>query len=191
MIRFACDTCRRTLRAPDSLAGKRGKCARCGGVNRVPAPLSVDVKRATEPSPFRNPDQPVRAAIEGAIELAGGHFLTVVPAAAISQGRDGDDHEHPHDFYEQVAPRLADEDPAFSVDVAPPASDQPSPRRTSATHGRVRHDPLESRAPHTGDAYEVRYDARHHDFTRAVAAALVVGAVVGFCIGLIASRWIL
>ncbi|MDB5320730.1 MAG: hypothetical protein JWN40_2361 [Phycisphaerales bacterium] len=192
MIRFACDTCRRTLRAPDSLAGKRGKCARCGGVNRVPAPLSVDVKRAAEPSPFRNPDQPVRGAIEGAIELAGGRFLAVAPASAISDAHDAE-HEHPHDFYDQVAPRLGDDDPRFSADVNPPAPGQSasSTRRANSTRGSVRHDPLESRAPHTADAYEMRYDARHHDFTRAVSAALVVGAAIGFCIGLIASRWIL
>jgi len=29
------------------------------------------------------------------------------------------------------------------------------------------------------------------EFTRAVSAALVVGAAIGFCLGLIASRWIL
>src|SRR3954471_24707549 len=123
MIRLACETCRRTLRAPDSLGGKRGKCARCGGVNLVPAPLSVDVKRAAEPSPFRDPDQPVRGAIEGAIQLASGQFLAVAPAPVKADGHDGD-HEQPHDFYDQVAPRLADEDAEFSVDVAPPL-DQP------------------------------------------------------------------
>jgi hypothetical protein len=192
MIRFACETCRRTLRAPDSLAGKRGKCARCGGVNLVPAPLSVDVKRAAEPSPFRNPDQPVRSAIEGAIQLASGQFLAVASAPVHTDGHEVD-REHPHDFYEQVAPRLTDDgDAEFSVDVAPPLDQAAgSARRSTGSRSRMRHDHLESRAPHTGEAYELRYDARHGEFTRAVSAALVVGAVIGFCLGLIASRWIL
>jgi hypothetical protein len=199
MIRFACETCRRTLRAPDALAGKRGKCARCGGVNLVPAPVSVEVKRAAEPSPFRDPDQPVRSAIEGAIELANGKFLAVAPTAAaagseIAVAVGGD---HPHDFYDQVAPRLGDDDPEFDADVAappPPPLDHPSgsSRRSTNARGRARQDRLESRAPHTGDAYELRYDSRHGgEFSRAVSAALVVGAVIGFCLGLIASRWIL
>lgn len=196
MIRFACETCRRTLRAPDALAGKRGKCARCGGVNLVPAPLSVEVKRAAEPSPFRNPDEPVRGAIEGAIQLANGKFLAVSQATAGSEMAVAGGGDHPHDFYDQVAPRLADDNAEFSADVAapPPPLDPPGgpSRRTTGTRGRARHDPLESRAPHTGDAYELRYDSRHGgEFSRAVSAALVVGAVIGFCLGLIASRWIL
>jgi hypothetical protein len=177
------------------MAGKRGKCARCGGVNRVPAPLSVDVKRAAEPSPFRDPDQPIRGAIEGQIELASGHFLVAPATVTAADGR-ADGRGHPHDFYDQVAPRLGEDEAEFSVDVGPPVSAQGSSGRGASSRGRARHDPLESRAPRSAagnaaDAYELRYDARHHDFTRAVSAALVVGAVVGFCIGLIASRWVL
>lgn len=191
MIRFACETCRRTLRAPDSLAGKRGKCARCGGVNLVPAPVSVDVKRAAEPSPFRNPDQPVRGAIEGTIQLASGQFLAVAPASISADPRDGH-HGHPQDFYEQVAPRLADDDAEFSVDVAPPLDQSTGSARRTTARGRVRHDHPDSRAPHTGSTYELRYDSRQGaEFTRAISAALVVGAAIGFCLGLIASRWIL
>jgi hypothetical protein len=37
----------------------------------------------------------------------------------------------------------------------------------------------------------VRYDHQAPDFARAVSAALVVGAVVGFCLGLVASKWLL
>ena len=187
MIRFACETCRRTLRAPDSLAGKRGKCARCGGVNLVPAPLVVDVKRAAEPSPFRDPDQPVRGAIEGAIQVTGGQFLAVAPAAVKADNHDGD-HVHPHDFYEQVAPRLADDDGEFSVDVPPPLG---APTAPSSRCGRGRHEQLQSHGPPGGEVYELHYDSHRGEFTRAVSAALIVGAVVGFCLGLIASRWIL
>jgi hypothetical protein len=185
MIRFTCDTCGRSLRAPESLAGKRGKCARCGGVNRVPEVLSVDVKRAPEASPFRNADVPSRAAIEGAIELAGSRFLAVADRAI-------DGNAHPRDFYEQIAPRLDERavppqaNSAATVNVPPP-----SPRRTIHAPGRAHHHPLESRAPHTGDAYDLRLDGRSAEFSRAIIAALVVGAVVGFCLGLLASRWIL
>jgi len=73
MIRFECDTCGRALRATADMAGRRGRCARCGGINRVPAgegkvvhmavaavtaeadgPVSVAVKRAPGASPFRS-----------------------------------------------------------------------------------------------------------------------------------------
>jgi hypothetical protein len=189
MIRFTCDTCGRSLRAPEKLAGKRGKCARCGGVNRVPAAaVSVDVRRAVEPSPFRNADRPTRGAVEGAIELAGKRFLTVTPSStAVEEIHD------PRDFFDQVASHISAARPQpFTRDVAAPAAPAaPPPRRPPPIRGRGRHHPLENRAPHTGDSYEVRYDHQPQEFARAVSAALVVGAVVGFCVGLVASKWLL
>ncbi len=38
MIRFRCDGCGKHLKVADSLAGKRGKCPRCGAVVNVPTP---------------------------------------------------------------------------------------------------------------------------------------------------------
>src|SRR5690349_12678132 len=82
MIRFACGQCGKPLRAPIELAGKKGRCARCGAINPVPGALmrpivlSVDVKR-TRQSPFRSTAdlEPVRGTIEGAMEVAGARFL--------------------------------------------------------------------------------------------------------------------
>src|SRR3954447_16676468 len=85
MIRFACETCGSSLRAPAALAGKKGRCAHCGKVNQVPVVLSVDVKRATAVasaaanSPFRSTaDLAARAAaVEGSIDISSDvRFLT-------------------------------------------------------------------------------------------------------------------
>src|SRR2546430_1659182 len=127
MIRFTCDTCGRALRAPEALAGKKGKCARCGGVNRVPHTLSVEVKRAADPSPFRNVDRPVRTAIEGAIELSGKRFLAAAPSATLQD-------ERPADFCDQVASRMAHRPKPSEANRAPaavrvaPARRPPPPR---------------------------------------------------------------
>jgi hypothetical protein len=157
------------------MAGKRGKCARCGGVNRVPEILSVDVKRAPEASPFRDADTPTRGAIVEAVEV-GGAFLTT-PAAQTVVRR-----EHP--AAEQVTGQLVDDDAHAQsphATYAPPGTHPPSdPLPPHAI------DPL---APHVTD-YEFQLD-NSHEMSRAIAAALVVGAVIGFAAGLLASRWIL
>ena len=36
MIRFACGTCKERLVVPDRHAGRKGKCPKCGTINRVP-----------------------------------------------------------------------------------------------------------------------------------------------------------
>jgi len=38
-ITFSCEHCRKEVKAPDSAAGKRGKCPYCGQSNYVPAPV--------------------------------------------------------------------------------------------------------------------------------------------------------
>jgi hypothetical protein len=164
MIRFVCGTCGRPLRAPDSLSGKRGRCARCGAVNRVPEPLSVEVKRAEAPSPFRS-------TADLAVRLA----TTVVDAQV-----------NPRDFFDQVASRLTDAQP-FAPDVQPeyaaapvrPQFGDPQPTVRAATANTDRY------------TYVAGIDKPAPDFARAVAAALAVGAVIGFCVGLITSKWVL
>jgi hypothetical protein len=173
MIRFSCDSCGRALRAPASMAGKRGKCARCGGVNKVPEILSVDVKRAPEASPFRDADTPTRGAIVEAVEV-GGAFLAAPVEGPVAR-REG------AGAYEQVTGQLVDEetDPrAVRADFA-----------ASAAHASVPPHPMDGLGPSAPD-YEFQLD-RSHEMSRAIAAALVVGAVVGFCAGLLASKWIL
>src|SRR5437764_12604717 len=114
MIRFACGTCGRPLRAPDSLSGKRGRCARCGAVNRVPEPLSVEVKRAEAPSPFRSTaDLGVRLAIDGNADVPEASFADAAPVATTVAPE-----ANPRDFFEQVALRLADAQP-FTPDAPP------------------------------------------------------------------------
>src|SRR5439155_21340690 len=119
MIRFACGTCGRPLRAPDSLSGKRGRCARCGSVNRVPEPLSVEVKRAEAESPFRSTaDLGVRLAIDGNVDVGDGRFADAAPVATAVATTAAEGDGNPRDFFDQVASRLA-ESPAFVADVTP------------------------------------------------------------------------
>ena len=174
MIRFSCDSCGRALRAPASMAGKRGKCARCGGVNKVPEILSVDVKRAPEASPFRDADTPVRGAIVEAVEV-GGAFLST-PAEAPVVRREG------ARAREQVTGHLVDEEGEDRTARGGYAS----PARHAAPEPSHPMDGLGSPVPD----YEFQLD-RSQEISRAIAASLVVGAVVGFCAGLLAAKWIL
>ena len=187
MIRFACGTCGRPLRAPDSLSGKRGRCARCGAVNHVPEPVSVEVKRAEPQSPFRSTaDLGVRLAINGNVDVGDARFSDAAPvattvAAAVANG-DG----NPRDFFDQVASRLADS-PAFAADVRPEYAAAP----VRPQFGE-RPDADRAVAP-TTERYEYAraIEKPAPDFARAVAAAMAVGAVIGFCVGLITSKWVL
>ena len=88
MIRFVCAHCAKPLRAPQAMAGKKGRCAQCNGVNLVPIVTSVDVKRVTAPTPFRDADVPVRGAIEKVVELP------TASAALDVQVTSGEENEH-------------------------------------------------------------------------------------------------
>jgi hypothetical protein len=183
MIRFVCGTCGRPLRAPDSLSGKRGRCARCGAINRVPEPLSVEVKRAEAPSPFRSTaDLAVRLAIDGNVDVPDGRFADAAPVATTVADAEG----NPRDFFDQVASRLTDAQPVHA-DVQPEYPAAP-------VRPQFGERPPADRAPATStERYEyVRaIEKPAPDFARAVAAALAVGAVIGFCVGLITSKWVL
>jgi hypothetical protein len=182
MIRFACDTCGRSLRAPETLAGKRGKCARCGAVNRVPAALSVDVKRAVDPTPFRSTaDLAVRHAIEGSVDFPERRFSDASPVVATVTSVD------PRDFFDQVASRMAEGERPFSADEQ---YDRPSPAVPPARGERFNEARRLQQIPDNG-AYVRTVNGPPHDLTRAVVAALGVGAVIGFCAGLLASKWVL
>ena len=41
-ITFECEHCRKEVKAPDSAAGRRGKCPCCGQSNYIPAPVSEE-----------------------------------------------------------------------------------------------------------------------------------------------------
>ena len=41
-ITFRCEKCHKTIEAPDSAAGRRGKCPRCGQSSYIPSPVSTD-----------------------------------------------------------------------------------------------------------------------------------------------------
>src|SRR5437867_8241150 len=115
MIRFVCGMCGRPLRAPDSLSGKRGRCARCGAVNRVPELVSVEVKRAEAPSPFRSTaDLAVRLAIDGNVDVPDGRFAGAAPVATTVVEPEA----NPRDFFDQVASRLTDAQ-SFAADAQP------------------------------------------------------------------------
>ena len=172
MIRFHCATCAKPLRAPEAMAGKKGRCAQCGAVNRVPEVVSVDVKRAAAPSPFRDADAPVRGAIEKVVEMSGARFLSSPPPSGRLAEGGGD-------FFDQIAPRMGSvTDPLTTVER--PVRERLDPRD------------YESAEDGAGDTYDLdEGDSRDAYVRRAVWAALFVGAVVGFFAGLLASRWVL
>lgn len=191
MIRFACATCGSSLRAPPTMAGKRGRCARCGKANLVPVVLNVDVRRTTaapaEPSPFRSTaDLAARANVEGAMELASARFHSTpiaresLPAPAA-------------DFFDQVASRIngAAGPVDLNQDRRPPRQPPPEPDYDEdddvfAGRGRGYLPRVERRILPPPPP-----DMRSPDLTRVVVAALIVGAIGGFCVGLIASNWIM
>lgn len=202
MIRFVCAHCAKPLRAPQAMAGKKGRCAQCNGVNLVPIVTSVDVKRVTAPTPFRDADVPVRGAIEKVVELAGVRFAATAPASGtIVDGYDADhnpDHEPPRDFFDHIAPRLGTVAEEFDADAQPPPPPPPArlrPARDAAErYERYQRVPADVAVayemPHVVPAPAMSAAAAAH-VRRAVAAAMVVGAILGFCVGLLASKWIL
>lgn len=180
MIRFVCATCNRSLRAPARLAGKRGRCARCGEVNLVPAPaLSVDVARAPAPSPFRSTaDLAARNAIEGTMELDGARFLATSPLATPIT-------EHPDDLLEQFTPQISEMiEETFSYYAEPPM-----PRSAPIARVEPSHHAIERHPPRVA-SHALPFDASSADFRRAILGALVVGAVAGFCLGLVVAKWV-
>ena len=187
------------------MAGKKGRCAQCNGVNLVPVlttaittVTAVDVKRvSTGPNPFRNADLPVRGAIEKVVELAGVRFAATPTTPAYRSDlhdrlNDGDN--DPTDFFDQLAPHLGTVAEDFHADVEPPPiAARPASRvdRLQARHVRI---PDEDAYLDTGGngaplAQSAAAAAIH--VRRAVFAALFVGAILGFCAGLLASKWIL
>ena len=49
-IQFACPSCKSIFRIDDSLAGKKGKCEKCGTIMEVPAPMHNDIQQNPSPS---------------------------------------------------------------------------------------------------------------------------------------------
>jgi hypothetical protein len=141
-------------------------------VNKVPEILSVDVKRAPEASPFRDADTPVRGAIVEAVEV-GGAFLSP-PLEGPVVRREG--------AREEVTGQLGDEQGEDRGARGGYASSGPHVA-AEPPH------PMDGLGPPVPD-YEFQLD-RSHEMSRAIAASLVVGAVVGFCAGLLASKWML
>lgn len=181
MIRFSCGTCHHQLRAPTILAGKKGKCARCGAVNHVPEALSVEVARAPAASPFRSTaDLELRGTLAGTSEVDGGRFLAQGPPGATIS-------ERPEEFFDQVSARLnqvieeieqnndglAEHVPAARVGVSAAALEKASARNEIE------------------DLSVIPFDTpRGHAEKRGLFGALVVGIVMGFCLGVLAGKWI-
>jgi DNA-directed RNA polymerase subunit RPC12/RpoP len=179
MIRFSCARCGKALRAPESMAGKRGKCAQCGVANLVPVVTAVDVRRAAPATPFRDADAPPRDAIESVVELSSGvRFADTVPAS-------GQIVDRPGDFFDQIAPRLGsvtdplEGPPAVEPLVAP----APPPRRWAPDAD----EPLGNVAT---DTYDLGPDDQDEPRGRAAAVwgALLAGAAAGFLAGFIVAR---
>jgi hypothetical protein len=181
MIRFSCGTCNHLLRAPAILAGKKGKCACCGAVNQVPEALSVEVARAPGASPFRSTaDLELRGTIAGTAEVEGGRFLAAAPSGAAIT-------ERPEEFFDEVTARLnqvieeidhhddggAQTVPAARVGVAAAAMEKASAREDVQDLSVIPFD-----APPAGVE------------KRGIFGALAVGIVMGFCLGVLAGKWI-
>lgn len=182
MIRFSCDSCGTYLRAPLALAGKRGKCARCGTVNRVPVemaqparvealpePVTVAVKRAAEPSPFRSTAD---------IAAPNAYLGCATPSAALALASSGSASAvaappAPTDFFDHVAGRI-------SVGAASPV---PALATAGASVG-----PVEADEDELGDLPPSREFAPGWTVDRRLIGVLVMGVVAGFLVGFLVGR---
>jgi hypothetical protein len=180
------------------MAGKKGRCARCGKVNHVPVVLSVDVRRADGvgavaaiaesggASPFRSTADLVArsATVEGSVDLANGPRFRTTPLERDDLG------ERTIDFFDHVASRINDlADPADDAD----ADEMFAPRPRPAISSR----PMD----HDEQAYGIdealplaEFDLappRGISLGRVIATALTVGLICGFCLGLFAAHWVM
>src|SRR5262249_38939307 len=93
MIAFACSSCRRTIRGPDALAGKKGKCPGCAPMVQVPdeptpssktptlsLPPAVEASGASPRSeaPTLAPEEVPPAASDSSVQIPGYEVLTEV-----------------------------------------------------------------------------------------------------------------
>jgi hypothetical protein len=181
MIRFSCGTCNHLLRAPAILAGKKGKCACCGAVNQVPEALSVEVARAPAASPFRSTaDLELGGTLAGTAEVEGGRFLAAAPSGATIA-------ERPEEFFDEVTARLHEVIEEIDQNNDAPAQTVPAARVgvTAAAMERA------SARSSMDDLSVIPFDAPPAGIEkRGIFGALVVGIVMGFCLGLLAGKWI-
>jgi len=67
-IRFRCEGCGKTVEAPDSAAGRRGKCPYCGHSCYIASPVSdedlIPLKEVPDESPVTETEPPEVAALE-------------------------------------------------------------------------------------------------------------------------------
>jgi hypothetical protein len=235
MIRFSCDTCKRSLRAPMPLAGKKGRCARCGAVNRIPpaenidacdfgrtaveesSAQSVDVRRTTPSSPFRSTaDVPVHSTIEGTVQLEHAHFSSTEPATTIidetpanslagvplcgaavlaavksKAGGTPAPQSSATSSLAVVVPQTVDQTDRAAIIHSADARPAPTPIPASVVRIGDARDVLQNLAAEYHEPFARTFEPRSVNLAQAVRAALVVGAVLGFCVGLIASKWLL
>jgi len=197
MIRIACDQCGQPLRAPDELAGKRGRCAHCGAVNGVPATLPVGVKRYPT-SPFRSADRPTRSAIEGTTDVPPEAFYATQPTDPEAGAIERTGGNEPREFVDRITSQITQASASFPSLADATRVGEDTTRRTDAAPPGVEGDPLleedddsggDMEGPEVLDATTV---VRLADDTRAaVVVALVTGVLFGFALGLLAARWLL
>jgi hypothetical protein len=188
MIRFACATCGKSLRAPDPMSGRKGRCAHCGAVNMVPVlvpdVLTVEVRRATgaPATPFRDPDEPVRGTIQASVVIAqGSRVLSNAPITA-EAGAVG----QPRDFFDHVASRLTGLGEPFSADRAAPGAGQ---NRARVEMEEAVELPGERLREHVAASPVVV--AAAPEPRSAVAVALGIGVAIGFCVGIVVGKWLM
>lgn len=210
MIRFECETCHRPLRAPEDLVGKRGRCARCGAINRVPSalgraprrqtaivlaePVNVEVKRAVSTSPFRSTADVELAqgvltgttfvAIEGA---ANTQFANVdrpaqLPAPETAPASGGD-------FLDHLSAQMGElTDASIENAESDPIAALTSPAPARRRHAR---DTLHlASLPLRGEIRAPRLQEEPPSARSVIVAVLAVGMMIGFVAGMIFMKWL-
>lgn len=135
VIRFACGTCKERLVVPYRHAGRKGKCPKCGTINRVPAVSEFDDPAPATPS-----------------------ANTTAPAPAVSP-RAAAPHARPF-ATTKTAPAAA---PLTPAPPAPPATAMPAARRAGEgillrLRRRLRREPPRETAD-ASEAYPDLYDS--------------------------------
>ena len=195
MIRFECEKCTRALRAPEPLAGKKGRCARCGAANTVPLTsarggwlrrpeaqpaLSVAVKRSMPSSPFRD-------TADVQIAPAPARFVTAAPAPlGLPEGGESDAPDRPRssrDFVDRLADQIGDLAGTFSADSLPALDAAPRRRKISIETLHLANLPHAKPSEDSDPALGV-------DLRGMILGLLAIGAILGFALGLVAAKWL-
>jgi len=133
VIKFHCEICEQKLRADESKAGRRVKCARCGSFCVVPDPAAeAPAATATAPAPVTAPPAKVRSAKDPPLAAPATESPATEPPPAAAAGTAVDDEAK------------AALDRFRRADPPPAAAPQPAPQDTPDLSHRPRVKPTVS-----------------------------------------------